>query len=100
MSLRPKSYFLCTRLTFTGEPEFTTGQEAKEELQDLFSVRKYHHDGEDLSKFPFVVDTDDASPDLHRRPIWLCLDLISPHLKHGSVNNQWNMANTATHREF
>jgi hypothetical protein len=94
MSLRPKGYFLYLRLTLMGEPEFTTGQEAKEEVEDLISIREYHHDGEDLSKFPFIVYTDDAgSPDLHKRPIWLCLDpcRISPHLEHGSVNSQWNM---------
>jgi hypothetical protein len=70
MSLRPKGYFLCMRLTFTGESEFTTGHEAKEEVQDLFSIRKYHHDGEDLSKFPFVVYIDDAwSLNFLNRPI-------------------------------
>jgi hypothetical protein len=51
MSLRPKGYLLWLRLTTqTGELEFTTGQEAKEEVEDLIEIRKYHHDGEDLSK--------------------------------------------------
>jgi hypothetical protein len=65
-------------LTLTGEPEFTTSEEAEEEVDDLIDIYKYHHDGEDLSEFPFIVHFNDA-------PVSI---LVSLHLDHGSVKGK------------
>jgi hypothetical protein len=65
--------FLGLRLTLTGEPEFTTSEEAEDKVDDLIDIHEYHHDGEDLSEFPFIADLDDAP----------MVYLVSPHLDHG-----------------
>jgi len=79
MSLCLMGCFICLRLTLMREPEFTTGEEAKREVDDLIEIHKYHHDGEDLSEFPFIVDVNDAP---------VCCT-VSPHLDHGSVKGEW-----------
>ncbi len=76
MSLCLKGYFLCLRLTLTGEPVFTTGEIAEKEVEKFIGILKYHHDGKDLSKFPCIVYLDDAG----RR--------ISVHLDHGSAKGE------------
>jgi len=66
-------------LTLAGEPAppITTGLETKEEVDHLVDVCNYHHDGEDLSKDPRVIDLDDTGPNI--APIKdLCL--VSVHL--------------------
>jgi hypothetical protein len=66
-------------LTLTGEPEFTTSEEAEVEVDDLINIYEYHHDGEDLSEFPFIVHVNDA-------PMF---SLVSLHLDHDSVKDEW-----------
>lgn len=60
VSLRLTGPFLHLRFMLTGEPGFTTAQVAEKEVDDLIEVRKYHHEGEDLSELPRVVNLDDA----------------------------------------
>jgi hypothetical protein len=43
---------LYLRSLLTGEPEFTTAEVAKKEVDGLIDIRKYHHEGEDLSELP------------------------------------------------
>jgi hypothetical protein len=60
-----------------------TGVEAKKEVNDLIDIRKYHHDGEDLSEFPCLVNLDDATPNV--RPVWQDVCRVSRYLDHESV---------------
>ena len=81
--------FLCLRVTLMGEPEFTTGEEAKKDVDDLIDIRKHHQDGEDLSEFPCVVNLDDAVP-IDRLTIPTSICIVSRHLDQGgSVTGEW-----------
>jgi hypothetical protein len=57
-----------------------TGIEAEKEVDDLVDIRKYHHDGEDLSELPCFVDLDDAAPNV--RPVWQDVCRVSRYLDH------------------
>ena len=81
--------FLHLRVTLTGEPEFTTAEEAKKEVDDLIDIRKYHHDGEDLSEFPCVVNLNDAGS-IDRLTIATDVCIVSRYLDHGgSAKGEW-----------
>lgn len=74
-----RTFFLG--LTLAGElaPPATTGLESKEEVDHLVDICDYHHDREDLSKCPRIIDFDDTVPNI--LPINdLCL--VSVHLDH------------------
>jgi hypothetical protein len=59
-------------LTFAREPDSTTAEVAKKEVDGLIDIRKYHDEGEDLSKCPAIVNFDDSVRSSH----------VSPHLDH------------------
>jgi hypothetical protein len=40
----------------------------KKAVDDLLEIHEYHHDGQDLSEFPCIVNLHDARPNV--RPIW------------------------------
>ena len=44
------------------------GEVVKNDVEELLETHEYHHDGQDLSEFPCIVNLDDARPNV--RPIW------------------------------
>ena len=79
-----------------------TGIEAEKEVDDLVDIRKYHHDGEDLSEFPCFVNLDDAAPNV--RPVWQDVRRVSRYLSHESVKggivDTMIVLDTVTHRKL
>ena len=53
------------------------GEVVKNDVEELLETHEYHHDGQDLSEFPCIVD---ARPNV--RPIWQDSDVcrVSRHL--------------------